>query len=177
MPKKQALPYIIIDTNAWVTFFCYKAKRSDLRKDVLETEKHEIASNVAALIDGNGKEHQIIMPTAIYVELLGIIRGKGRTPTSRKRVVDEAISKFKTIDFIPVDLDEAIAQDSESLIKAYELTGIDAAILASAAYYEVRRVFTCDDKLLKVGNSIPGVSVELPPPPTTLQYGPPEAKE
>ena len=63
---KPSLPYVIIDTNAWVTFFSYKANRGDLHEDALKTEQSDIASNVGALINGNGKDHLLLMPTPVY---------------------------------------------------------------------------------------------------------------
>lgn len=170
MAPKNNRPYIIIDSNAWVTFFSYRSSPSDLRKDALVSEQQQIADNVAALIDEHGKKHLIVMPTAIYVELLGILRGKGNTPASRKRVVDEVISFLESIDFLFVDLDEQIARESEALITKHDSTGIDASILASTSYWEARHVYTCDGGILKVADRIPGVLVDRPPEPHTLQY-------
>ncbi|MGC2865973.1 type II toxin-antitoxin system VapC family toxin [Corynebacterium glutamicum] len=167
---KFNLPRIIIDTCAWITFLCYKAESKNLRKDALCSEPEEVASRVNALIDGNGKDHIIVMPTVIYAELLGIIRGKGRTPTSRLRLVNTTVDFLQSLDFIFMELDEETALDAEIHIKSFELTGIDAAILTSAAYFECRYVYTSDEKMLKVGDQIPGVSVCLPPEPSTLIY-------
>lgn len=166
---KQSLPYIIIDTNAWVTFFSYKANRGDLKEDALETERSDIASNVGALINGNGNDHFLLMPTPIYAELLGILRGKGKTPAKRKRLIDNAVDFLETIDFLFVDLDERLAKDSEQYMKRYDLTGIDACIVATAAYWEVRHVYTNDKQLLKLKNDVPGVAVTTPPEPAQPQ--------
>lgn len=166
---KPSLPYVIIDTNAWVTFFSYKANRGDLHEDALKTERSDIASNVGALINGNGKEHLLLMPTPVYAELLGILRGKGKTSTKRKRLIDKAVDFLETIDFLFVDLDEQLAKESEKYIKAYDLTGIDACIVAAAAYWEARRVYTNDKQLLKLENQVPGVAVMTPPEPAQPQ--------
>ena len=55
------------------------------------------------------------------------------------------------------------------LIAEYRLTGIDASLLATASLFDIRKVYTIDHGLLKVASSVPGVSVEPPPPPMTLQ--------
>lgn len=170
MAHKDNLPRIIIDTNAWITFFCYEANPQDLHKEALKSEREEIASRVAALIDGNGKDHTIAMPTVIYAELMGMIRGKGRTPKARKYLVDKAVEFLQTVDFMFIELDEQIVLEAQKHIKDYDLTGIDASILASAEYYEYRRVFTSDKKMLNIGSSIPGVNVEEPPESYTLHY-------
>lgn len=174
MARRIHLPYIVIDSCVWVTFFCYKAKRNDLRQDVIATEPEEIASRVSSLLDGHGKEHTIAMPTVIYAEVLGIIRGKGRTTVTQQRLVDEAVEFFQDIDFDFIELDEKVVQEAQDHIKDHGLTGIDAAILASAAYYELRHVYTCDQKMLRVGNSIPGVSVEEPPESYSLNLRSPD---
>lgn len=166
---KQSLPYIIIDTNAWVTFFSYKANHGDLHEDALKTERSDIASNVGELINRNGKEHLLLMPTPVYAELLGILRGKGKTSKKRRRLIDSAVDFLKTIDFLFVDLDEQLAKDSEQYMKCYDLTGIDACIIAAAAYWEVRRVYTNDKQLLKLENDVPGVAVMTPPEPAQPQ--------
>ncbi|ERS51128.1 MULTISPECIES: PIN domain-containing protein [unclassified Corynebacterium] len=169
MTHKQSLYYIIIDTNAWVTFFSYKANRGDLNENALQTERSEIASNVEALINGNGKEHMLLMPTPIYAELLGIIRGKGKTANKRKKLIDNAVGFLETIDFLFVDLDEQLVKDSEEYMKRYELTGIDACIVAAAAYWGAHYVYTNDKQLLKLENRVSGVRVMAPPEPTQPQ--------
>lgn len=173
---KYDLPRIIIDTNAWITFLCHNSKTKDLHKDALTTEPKEIASRVSALIDGNGKDHVIVMPTVVYAELLGIIRGKGKTPKSRLRQVDTAVEFLKSLDLLFMELDEEIVLEAQEHIKKFELTGVDAAILASAAYFSCREVYTRDEKMLDVGERIPGVSVKLPPENYTLVYQAPNSE-
>ncbi|WP_290259002.1 PIN domain-containing protein [Corynebacterium felinum] len=152
------------------SFFSFqKMKESDLRPGARDTESSVIATNVAALIDGNGKDHTIVMPTAIYVELLGILRGKGRTPALEAKSVNKAVEFLEEVDFLFADLDEHVVDEAVPLIAKHHLTGIDASLLATASLFDVRKVYTIDRGLLKVANSIPGVSVELPPPPMTLQ--------
>lgn len=173
---KYDLPRIIIDTNAWITFFCYTAKFDDLNNEARASESADIASRVSALIDGNGKDYDIVMPTVVYAELMGMIRGKGRTPKSRKHLVDVAVDFLESLDFTFIELDEETVLEAQKHVKDFELAGIDAAILASAAYFECQHVYTSDGRMLKVGNSIPGISVELPPEPNTLVYQAPTSK-
>lgn len=170
MEHSKSLPLIMIDSCAWVAFFSFKKMReSDLRSGARDTESSEIATNVAALIDGNGKDHTIVMPTAVYLELLGILRGKGRTPALEEKAVTKAVKFLEQIDFLFVDLDEQLVDAAVPLIAEYHLTGIDASLLAAASLFDVRKVYTIDHGLLKVASSVPGVSVEPPPPPMTLQ--------
>lgn len=165
MTLRKSLPYIIIDSNAWITFFSYKAKRGDLKKDALKTERSDIASNVRALIDGNGNEHLLLMPTPVYAELLGIFRGKGKTCTKRKRLVDSAVDFLENIDFLFVELDEKIAKDSEEYIKKHDLCGIDASIIAMAVAWEADAIYTSDKQMLKANGGVKDVLIEEPPTP------------
>ncbi|KAA8721050.1 type II toxin-antitoxin system VapC family toxin [Corynebacterium flavescens] len=108
------------------------------------------------------------MPTAIYLELLGAIRGKGLTQGKERKVVGKAIEYLEQFDFLFVELDEYVAEIASGYISSFHLTGIDASILASASIYEARHLCTTDTQLLNVGDKVPGVSVERPSYPSTI---------
>lgn len=165
---KNSLPYFIIDTSAWIAYFCFKFDPNRLHSDALKSELEETSENVKALIDGHGREHIILMPTCIYAEIMGTIRGKGNTPHDRKELVLEVSRFLDSLDLLPADLDVPIAKGAAHYVCDFELKGIDAAIIATATYWEADYLFTLDEKLIKIGTKIPELSIETPPPSNTL---------
>lgn len=168
MALKASLPYIIIDTSAWIAYFCFKFDPNRLHSDARMSELENASENVRALIDGHGRDHMTLMPTCIYAEILGTIRGKGNTPNDRMSLVKEVADFLDSLGLLPADLDISIAKEAADHVCNFELKGIDAAIIATATYWEARYLFTLDEKLVKIGTKIPGLSIETPPPSNTL---------
>ncbi|MGV9189158.1 type II toxin-antitoxin system VapC family toxin [Arcanobacterium canis] len=144
------LPFIILDSCLYITY--------------MRNDDNDLAGRVQALLEDNKTKHQIILPTIVYLEVLGVIRGKVKQVNEEMQAaVEEACQFFNKQQLLPAELDLYTARLATDLIPRFQLKGPDAAILATAQAWEARRLYTNDNDLLKIGQSVPGVSIMRPP--------------
>jgi predicted nucleic acid-binding protein len=70
--------------------------------------------------------------------------------------------------FVVIDIDERVGAEAARLATRWQLSGSDAAILASAKLWNIPVLYTWDAGLLKVRDQIAGLSVTEPEIPPTI---------
>ena len=117
-----------------------------------------------ALIDNHNSKFQIVLPTLVYAEVLGVVRGKAvNQQESALADVARVREFFDSHDFIIAELDRVTARIAADLVPKFLLKGADAVVLATAQLWEARHLYTNDNDLLKIGDRAEGVRISVPP--------------
>ena len=154
------LPLYILDSCCVVAF-------------LIDESKDNKADRVQALLEGHGKDWEIVIPTVVYLETLGksqmgLNGGYGAKPAARRKALKAARAWVDSQSFMFAELDPLVIRNALDIMDAWGLNGVDAAIVATAQVYEVSKVYTFDDAMLRISTDIPGIEVIAPPEPNML---------
>lgn len=154
MSPKKALPYALVDTCCIIDF-------------LLDNSDSDKSQRVQDLLEDHGKSVEIVVPTLVRLEVFDTLRRNlgNSTPESWVPAVKKAEEFFEDYPFVPIELDDRVCEIAEGLISEHALRDKDAAIVASALAYEVRKMYTFDKKLIRTSDSWPGLEVAEPDSP------------
>lgn len=156
----DSLPILVLDTCLYIHF--------------LANQDREIADRVAALIQANGIDHEIILPSIVHAECAGVARTKlpktKDTVKQRRTCAVTAQQFFEQAGFLFAEADQRTTSRAIELVIEHDIYGADATILATAELCGASHLYTVDNGLLKVGDKVNGLSVEKPPPPSSFVF-------
>lgn len=115
------------------------------------------------LAAGERGEFEIVISTLVIAEVAGNgqIRGSQLARSVRRERVSRVHAWLRS-GFTTVELDEDLARRAAELAIEFQLSGADAAILASAQRVDASALYTWDEGLLKLDLSEAGLPILTP---------------
>ncbi|WP_186762764.1 type II toxin-antitoxin system VapC family toxin [Lentzea tibetensis] len=113
----------------------------------------------------DGTSHRVLLPALVLAEVAGSgqIRGDDGGAAERTRRITLAHQWIKDSEYLVADITERIATQAARLASDYNLKGADACIVAVAVAWMCPKLYTWDKGILKIGDALPGLSIEEPP--------------
>ena len=156
MPKTR-LPYVVLDTNLYISFLTKEAHTYGAVKDLLED---------------NGQEFDIVLPAIVYTEVVSVARvieaRQSNTPEKRKNAAHIARRALDGLGLPIAEIDQHVAEEAGKLIEGTELKAADALIVATAMSISATYLYTNDQQMLALNGTVDGLQIVQPPEPRRL---------
>lgn len=116
------------------------------------------------VLEAHLKDHEVIISALTLAELAGFpkVRGDHIQRKERQRRINLVHKWIENNGMRIVDIDERVGRTGAHLAAKHQLSGADASILGCAVVWNIPTLYTWDSGLLKVGESIDGLSVRQP---------------
>ncbi|WP_192497059.1 type II toxin-antitoxin system VapC family toxin [Gulosibacter chungangensis] len=153
------LPLVVVDSSCFLAY-------------LLDEDRGENRADRATyLFAGHNRDHIVIMPAIARLETFGKVQKgpNGADGNNRERMESNLAAARNWLDnaeFLIGMFDDVVADRAIDLMPEFGLKGMDASILALAMIHGATKLYTFDRDLLRVGVSVPGLSVEWPPMPS-----------
>jgi predicted nucleic acid-binding protein len=112
----------------------------------------------------DGVHHRVLLPSLVIAEIAGAgkIRGDDGGAEARRARIELAHKWIKDSNYLIADITERVATQAARLASDHNLKGADACILAVALAWECPILYTWDNGLLKLGDSLASLTVREP---------------
>lgn len=148
-------PRVVVDTSVVVNFLTGGAANDD--PSWFDNSKWVFEASKSG-------EHQVVIPAIVVAEVAGCgeIRGTHLPSSDRKQRVKLVRDWIERSEFLPAEITLDVALRATDLAITKQLTGADACVLAVAVEYDCEALYTWDNGLLKVADSVADVTVRQP---------------
>lgn len=147
---KPPLPLVVVDSCVIV--------------DVLAATDTDRHARSVQLLRRDGQKHRVLLPALVIAEIAGAgqIRGDEGGTAERERRIALAHQWIKDSEYLVADITERVAGQAARLATDHNLKGADACVVAVALAWKCPKLYTWDGGMLKIADTIPGLSVEQP---------------